>query len=160
MSGTYDVIVVGARCAGASAAMLLARNGLKVLLVDRAKFPSDIPHGHLIHRHGPRRLRDWGLLERLVATGCPPITMITRDTGSFPLVGRDLVVDGVAAGYGPRRIVLDKLLIEGAVEAGVELRDGFATEEYISDGDRVTGIRGSDHTGGVRVTERATITVG
>jgi flavin-dependent dehydrogenase len=160
MSGTYDVIVVGARCAGASTAMQLARKGLKVLLVDRARFPSDIPHGHLIHRHGPRLLRDWGLLERLGATGCPPITTITRDTGSFPLVGRDLVVDGVAAAYGPRRIVLDKLLIEGAVEAGVELRDGFAIEEYTGDGNRVTGIRGRGRTSGARVMERAIITVG
>jgi flavin-dependent dehydrogenase len=160
MSGTYDVIVVGARCAGASTAILLARNGLKVLLVDRAKFPSDIPHGHLIHRHGPRRLRDWGLLERLVASGCPPITTITRDTGPFPLMGRDLTIDGVAAAYGPRRIALDKLLIEAAVEAGVELRDGFAVEEYTSEGTRVTGVRGRDRTSGARVTERAAITVG
>jgi flavin-dependent dehydrogenase len=160
MSGTYDVIVVGARCAGASTAMLLGRKGLKVLLVDRARFPSDIPHGHLIHRHGPRRLRDWGLLERLVAAGCPPITTITRDTGSFPLVGRDLVIDGVAAAYGPRRIALDKLLIDGAVEAGVELRAGFAIDEYTGDENRVTGIRGRDRAGGARVTERAAITVG
>src|SRR5258708_11908924 len=117
MSGTHDVIVVGARCAGASTAMLLARNGLKVLLVDRAKFPSDIPHGHLIHRHGPGRLRDWGLLERLVASGCPPITTITRDTGPFPLVGRDLVIDGVAPAYRPRPIPLAGLLITTPAEA-------------------------------------------
>jgi hypothetical protein len=48
---------------------------------------------------------------------------------TVPLVARDLVVDGIAAAYGPRRIVLDKLLVDAAVEAGVELRDGFATEE-------------------------------
>src|SRR5260221_6430105 len=142
MSGTYDVIVVGARCAGASTAMLLARDGLKVLLVDRAKLPSDIPHGHLIHRHGPRRLRDWGLLERLVATGCPPITTITRDTGPFPLVGRDLVIDGVAAAYGPRRITLDNLLIDGALEAGGELRGRVPGEEYTSDRKKLTRVRG------------------
>lgn len=160
MTGEYDAMVVGARCAGASTAMLLARKGHKVLLVDRSRFPSDIPHGHLIHRHGPRRLRDWGLLERLVATGCPPITALTRDIGPFPLVARDLVVDGIAAAYGPRRIVLDKLLVDAAVEAGVELRDGFVTEEYVSDGHRMTGIRGRSRTGRSRVTEHATITVG
>ena len=54
----HDVIVVGARCAGAATAMLLARAGARVLLLDRATLPSDIPHGHFIHRHGPRRLRD------------------------------------------------------------------------------------------------------
>jgi len=51
---SYDAIIVGARCAGAPLAMLLARRGAKVLLLDRAAFPSDIPHGHFIHRHGPR----------------------------------------------------------------------------------------------------------
>ena len=59
----YDAIVVGARCAGASTAMLLARRGHRVLLVDRAKFPSDIPHGHAIHMGGPARLARWGLLD-------------------------------------------------------------------------------------------------
>ncbi len=61
----HDVIIVGARCAGSSLAMLLARQGVRVLVVDRASFPSEIPHGHFIHRHGPRRLRDWGLLDRI-----------------------------------------------------------------------------------------------
>ena len=74
MIDSYDVIVVGARCAGAPTAMLLARKGLDVLLVDRAQFPSDIPHGHFIHRHGPRRLAEWGLLDRVLASGCPRVT--------------------------------------------------------------------------------------
>jgi 2-polyprenyl-6-methoxyphenol hydroxylase-like FAD-dependent oxidoreductase len=64
-----DIIVVGARCGGAPTAMLLARKGYSVLLVDRARFPSDIPHGHFIHKHGPRRLCAWGLLDRVLATG-------------------------------------------------------------------------------------------
>jgi 2-polyprenyl-6-methoxyphenol hydroxylase-like FAD-dependent oxidoreductase len=63
----YDAIVVGARCAGAPLAMLLARQGARVLLVDRATFPSDIPHGYFIHRHGPKRLHDWGVLPRIAA---------------------------------------------------------------------------------------------
>jgi glycine/D-amino acid oxidase-like deaminating enzyme len=54
--GMYDAIVIGARCAGSATAMLLAREGMNVLLVDRAELPSDIPHGHFIHRHG---LVDW-----------------------------------------------------------------------------------------------------
>jgi flavin-dependent dehydrogenase len=160
MDRMYDVIVVGARCAGAPTAMLLARKGYKVLLLDRSTFPSDIPHGHFIHRHGPRRLRDWGLLDRVVATGCPPSTTITWDTGDFPLVGRDLVLDGVAAGYGPRRGALDKVLVDAAIEAGAEVREGFATEGYVSDGHRMTGVRGRDRVSGALVTERAVITVG
>src|SRR5262245_27887104 len=73
-SAMYDVIVIGARCAGASTALLLGRKGYKVLLVDRARFPSDVPHGHFIHRHGPQRLTRWGLLDRITATNCPPVT--------------------------------------------------------------------------------------
>src|SRR5215469_18642457 len=102
----YDAIVVGARIAGAATAMLLARRGLDVLLVDRARFPSEIPHGHYVHMHGPLRLAAWGLLDRVLATGCPPITSITMDLGDFPLTGRGLVVDGVPVGVAPRRAAL------------------------------------------------------
>ena len=76
----YDAIVIGARCGGAATAMLLARKGHRVLLVDRAMFPSDIPHGHFIHRHGPGRLAAWGLLDAVLATGCPPVTRSTPGT--------------------------------------------------------------------------------
>ncbi len=156
----YDVIVIGARCAGAPTAMLLTRRGHKVLLVDRATFPSDIPHGHFIHRHGPRRLHRWGLLDRVVASGCPAVTAVTSDYGDFPLAGRDLTAEGVALGYGPRRAALDQILVEAAVAAGAELREGFAVEGFASDGDRITGIRGRDRRGGAPVTEYATVTVG
>jgi 2-polyprenyl-6-methoxyphenol hydroxylase-like FAD-dependent oxidoreductase len=80
----YDVIIVGARCAGAPLTMLLARRGATVLLVDRATFPSDIPHGHFIHRHGPQRLKQWGLLDK-VAARTPAITNMLFDAGDFPL---------------------------------------------------------------------------
>lgn len=156
----YDVIVVGARCAGAPTAMLLARKGHRVLLVDRATFPSDIPHGHLIHRGGPRRLHDWGLLDRVIATGCPPIDSVTLDFGDFPLTGAGLAADGVAVAYGPRRSALDKVLVDAAVEAGAELREGFVVDGFAGDGDRIAGIRGRHAGGRAAVTERATVTVG
>src|SRR5688500_3678507 len=105
----YDVIVVGARCAGAPLAMLLARTGARVLLLDRVRFPSDIPHGHFIHRHGPRRLRSWGLLDRLAAR-TPAVANMLIDVGDFPLRALNLIEDGMAWGYGPRRSTLDKLL--------------------------------------------------
>ncbi len=163
MTGTsshYDVIVVGARCAGASTAMLLARKGLSVLLVDRATFPSDIAHGHLIHKHGPGRLASWGLLDRVVATNCPPITSLSVDLGDFPLVGTDLAVDGVAFGYGPRRSALDNVLVEAAVEAGAELREGVVVEEFLREEDQVTGIRGRDRKTNSSFDASAAITVG
>ncbi|HEU4564933.1 MAG TPA: NAD(P)/FAD-dependent oxidoreductase [Gemmatimonadaceae bacterium] len=154
-----DVIVIGARCAGASTAMLLARKGYDVLLVDRAAFPSDIPHGHFIHRHGPRRLARWGLLDRVAATNCPPVTSFTTDFGDFTLTGHDLARDGVAMGYAPRRGAMDKLLVDAAVEAGAELRERFAVSELVTDRDRVAGVRGAG-SGGTPVAERARVTVG
>jgi len=83
----YDVIVVGARCAGSPLAMLLARKGYRVALVDRATFPSDVPHGHVILYRGVRFLRDWGLLERVERSNCPPMRRHTFDLGDFPLSG-------------------------------------------------------------------------
>src|SRR4029079_605149 len=156
----HDVIVIGARCAGASTAMLLARKGCKVLLVDRATFPSDLPHGHFIPRHAPTRLARWGLLDRIVATNCPAATTSIMDLGDFPLVGTGLVVDGVALGYGPRRSVFDTVLVNAAVDAGAELRTGFAVDGFTTDGDRITGIRGRAARGGGPVTESASIVVG
>src|SRR4029453_18293159 len=100
-------IGLGARCAGSPAAMLLARAGARVLLVDRAAFPSDIPHGHFIHRHRPKRLRHWGLLSP-IADRTPPVTSMLVGLGDFPLRAEHLVEDGVAWGYGPRRITLDQ----------------------------------------------------
>ena len=156
----YDAIIVGARCAGASTAMLLARKGHKVLLVDRSTFPSDIPHGHLIHRHGPKRLHDWGLLDRIVATGCPAITEMSTDYGGIQLRGRELELDGVATAYGPRRVALDQVLVDAAIEAGAEFRPGFMVEEFVSSDGAITGVRGHGIHHGLAGEERAWITIG
>lgn len=156
----YDAIVIGARCGGAATAMLLARKGHRVLLVDRASFPSDIPHGHLIHRGGPKRLARWGLYDRIVATGCPALMSMTVDLGDFPLSAMDLAVDGVPVAIGPRRSALDRVLVDAAVEAGAEFRAGFSVEALAKEGDRVAGIRGGDRRAGTSVTERAAITIG
>jgi len=154
----FDVIVVGARCAGAPLAMLLARRGAKVLLIDRATFPSDIPHGHFIHRRGPRTLRDWGLLDQ-VAAHAPGVSTMVIDVGDFPLRVGSLIEDGLPWGYGPRRSTLDKILIDAAIGSGVEFREGVSVSEYIFEDSRVVGIRG--RRGGSReVEERATITIG
>src|SRR4051794_14186289 len=156
----YDTIVVGARCAGAATAMLLARRGLDVLLVDRASFPSEIPHGHLIYRHGPGRLARWGLLDRLLERGTPPITTATTDFGDYPMTATGLVDDGVPYAIAPRRSVLDEVLVQAAVQAGAELREGFAVLGPLTDGERVTGVRGRAGVGGAVVEEHATIVVG
>ena len=77
----HDVIVVGTRVAGAPTALLLARRGYRVLAVDRATFPSDTLSTHVLHAPGVAALRRWGLLDALVATGCPPILGYTFDFG-------------------------------------------------------------------------------
>ena len=154
----YDVITVGARCAGSPTALLLARKGYKVLAVDRAAFPSDTISTHLIHPPGLSALKRWGLLDRLVATGCPSIHTYAFDVGPFTISGSPGNGD-VAVSYGPRRTVLDKLLVDAAAEAGVEVREEFTVDELVTDGDRVIGIRGHGK-GGQSVTERASVVVG
>jgi flavin-dependent dehydrogenase len=154
----YDAIIVGARCAGSPLAMLLARRGARVLVVDRATFPSNIPHGHFIHRHGPKRLQHWGLLDEIAAASTPVTSMLT-DFGDFPLVAHGLEVDGVAWGYGPRRTALDKILVDAAAGSGAEVRQGFNVEEFVFEDGRLAGIRGRGANGS-QIEERATITVG
>src|SRR5262245_50783334 len=102
----YDVIVVGARCAGASLAMLLARAGHRVALLDRASFPSDTMSTHFLWQRGAARLRAWGLLDPLEARGCAPISEITFDVGPVQLRGIGPAVGSVADTYCPRRTVL------------------------------------------------------
>ncbi len=155
----YDAIVIGARCAGSPTAMLLARKGYRVLLVDRATFPSDIARLHYMRQPGVASLKRWGLLDQVAASNCPPILAITVDFGDFPLRGFPTPADGVAEAYGPRRIVLDKILVDAAVEAGAELREGFAVQEILVEGGQVTGIRGRSRGRGGS-TERARIVVG
>jgi flavin-dependent dehydrogenase len=154
----HDVIIVGARCAGSSLAMLLARQGVRVLLVDRASFPSDIPHGHFVHRHGPRRLRDWGVLDKIAAR-TPAISSMIFDAGDFPLIARNLVEDGLAWGYGPRRSTLDAVLIDAAAASGAEVRPAFSVFEYIIENGTVVGIHGRTQDG-TTVLERAPLVIG
>jgi flavin-dependent dehydrogenase len=153
MPKEYDAIVVGARCAGSPTAMLLARRGYRVLAVDRATFPSDTISTHLIHRPGVEALHRWGLLDRAVATGSPPIDTYATDFGPFTLTGEP------GSAYAPRRTVLDALLVEAASEAGAEIRESFTVEGLVFEDGRVVGLRGHER-GGATVTERARVVVG
>jgi 2-polyprenyl-6-methoxyphenol hydroxylase-like FAD-dependent oxidoreductase len=156
----YDAIIVGARCAGAPTALLLGRKGYRVLLVDRATFPSDTMSTHILWPHGAEVMHRWGLLDQLAATGCPPIALrLIFDVGPFALTGGVTDSNGGRGGFCPRRTVLDKLLVDAAVEAGAELREGFTVETLLWEGDRVVGIRGHSRKGAT-IDERAHVVVG
>lgn len=155
----YDAIVVGARCAGSPTAMLLARSGHRVLLVDRATFPSDTMSTHLVHAPGVAALQRWGLLDELAATGSPPIATYVYDFGPFEISGTPRPADGVAGALCPRRTVLDDLLVRAAVAAGAELREAFTVDELLFEDGAVTGVRGHAQ-GGAAVTERARVVIG
>jgi flavin-dependent dehydrogenase len=160
--GRYDAVVVGARCAGSPTAMLLARAGHRVLLVDRDSFPSDIFRAHVVRRPGAEALTRWGLMERVLATGCPPFTRYTTDFGDFPLAGSPAMPPGQPREVAPRRKVLDHLLVQAAVEAGAELREQAAVEDLLWDDERgtrrVVGITG--RSGGQPFEARASVVIG
>ena len=103
-------------------------------------------------------LAHWGLIDRVIATGCPPIHTYAFDFGPFVITGSPGTPDFPVA-YAPRRIVLDKILVDAAREAGAEIREGFSVDEIIREGGRVVGIAGRDKNGAA-VSERAAVLVG
>jgi len=159
MATEYDAIVVGARCAGAPTAMLLARKGYRVLVVDRASFPSDTLSTHMIHAPGVAALSRWGLLDAVTATGCPPVETYSFDFGPFTITGNPRPRDGIATAYAPRRTVLDKILVDAANHAGAEVRERFTVDDVVVEDGTVVGIRGHGE-GGETVFERARVVIG
>lgn len=159
-AGRYDVIVVGSRVAGAATAMLLARQGLRVLAVDRVSFPSDTISSHQLQVPGAALLQRWGLLGKLAAAGTPPASRVRFDAGrGLVMDGRFPAYEGVDALYSPRRTLLDSVLVEAAREAGAEVRENFRVTQVTASGGRVTGIRGCAR-GGPAVTETASLVIG
>jgi 2-polyprenyl-6-methoxyphenol hydroxylase-like FAD-dependent oxidoreductase len=138
--------------------MLLARKGYRVLLVDRATFPSDTVSTHILHPLGAAALARWSLLDRLATTGCPPIHTYAFDFGPFTIAGAPGTAEAPVA-YCPRRTILDKLLVDAAAQSGAEIREGFGVEEVLIEDGRVVGIKGRSKHGGSAV-ERAQIVVG
>jgi flavin-dependent dehydrogenase len=155
----YDVIVVGARCAGSPVAMLLARRGHRVLLVDRSTFPSDTPSTHYIHQAGLARLQDWGLLDRVVGTGVPAIRHLNFTYTGIEIAGFADPIEGVDAVYCPRRTVLDSVLVDAAREAGVDVIEDFTMSDVVFADGRAIGIRGRQR-GGAELEFRSAFVVG
>lgn len=157
---SVDVLVVGARCAGAATARLLAGQGARVLVVDRAPAGADTLSTHALMRGAVVQLSRWGLLPRLVARGTPAVRHTT-----FDYEGESVRIEitpkyGTDALYAPRRTVLDGLLQDAAQAAGATLRLGCRLVGLDTDaGGRVSGARIEDAGGGVR-TVRAGMVVG
>jgi 2-polyprenyl-6-methoxyphenol hydroxylase-like FAD-dependent oxidoreductase len=147
----HDVVIVGARAAGAATAMLLARAGLDVVVVDRTGYGADTLSTHALMRGGVLQLSRWGVLDRVVAAGTPPIRRTT-----FRYADQDVTIPvkpaaGVDALYAPRRTLLDPILVDAAAAAGADVRHGFAVTELLrGDGGRVDGVVGRDGQGRTR----------
>jgi 2-polyprenyl-6-methoxyphenol hydroxylase-like FAD-dependent oxidoreductase len=139
--------------------MLLARRGYKVLVVDRAAFPSDTLSTHQVQVPGIAMLDRWGLLDRVIASGAPATRHLRFDQELAQLDGHFPTFQGVDALYSPRRTVLDAILLDAAREAGAEVREQFVVDELVTDDGRVSGIRGGQK-GGARVAEAARLVVG
>ncbi len=162
----YDVVIVGARASGAATAMLLARKGLRVLLVDRSRYGTDTISTHALMRGGVLLLTRWGLLDRLIDAGTPAVRRTQFHYGSDGTCPADsLTVTikptfGVEALYAPRRTLLDAVLVDAAVAAGAEIRFGVTVTGLLrDDSGSVVGVVGRDRSGRP-VSERARLTVG
>ena len=139
LNGSYQAIVIGARCAGGATAMLLARAGVRVLLLEQGARGADTLSTHALMRGGVLQLARWGLLEAIVAAGTPRIETTTFHYGQEAIAIRIKPRDGVDALYAPRRTLIDPLLADAAGEAGADVL-------YRA---RVTGLR-RDRRGRVR----------
>jgi 2-polyprenyl-6-methoxyphenol hydroxylase-like FAD-dependent oxidoreductase len=141
LSDSYDIVVIGARAAGASTAMLLARCGYSVLMVDRAREGTDTVSTHTLLRSGVLQMKRWGLLDQLADSGTPPIGRVTLGFGR-ELVPIDLKEEqGVGTLYAPRRTVLDPILVAAGVDEGVEYLSQTRALDLVRDVQgRVTGV--------------------
>jgi 2-polyprenyl-6-methoxyphenol hydroxylase-like FAD-dependent oxidoreductase len=156
---SVDAVIVGARCAGAATALLLARAGARVLLLDKGAYGSDTTSTHALMRGGVLQLQRWGVLPAIVAAGTPPVHATT-----FSYSEQDITVPieprfGVDALYAPRRALLDRTLVDAATASGAEVSYRTRIDDVIVDADgRVRGVVAV--AGGTRQRIEADIVVG
>jgi flavin-dependent dehydrogenase len=156
---TVDAVIVGARCAGAATALLLARAGARVLLLDKGVYGSDTLSTHALMRGAVLQLHRWGVLPAIIAAGTPPVHATT-----FSYTEHDVTVPiepkaGVDALFAPRRALLDRTLVDAARDSGAEVRYGVRIEDVIRDDrGRVRGVTAVE--GGARQRIEAGIVIG
>lgn len=154
-TGSYDVVIVGGRVGGAATALLLARRGHRVLVLDQEQPGRDTLSTHALMRTGVLQLQRWGLLDRVVAAGTPAVDRVTFHYGDQTV---PIMLDEPL--YAPRRTVLDPILVDAAREAGAEFRFGARTDRILwGSGGRVAGVAGAER-GGTPFAARARVTVG
>ena len=157
----YDVVVVGGRIAGASTALLLARAGVRVAVVERGRRGSDTVSTHGLMRAGVLQLSRWGLLDRVIAAGTPPISRTVFHYADGEQVQVSIRPSpGVDALYAPRRTVLDRILVDAAEEAGADVFHETPVTSLLRDPDgRVRGVAAHD-ADGTRLELEGELTIG
>ncbi len=156
----YDAVIVGARAAGAATAMLLARAGLRVLVVERNRYGADTLSTHALMRGGIMQLHRWGLLDAVVAAGTPAVRRTRFRLAQDTIDVSVKPAHGVDALYAPRRTVLDPILVDAAIAAGADVSYGVTVTNLRWDRHgRVVGVDGRDDTGRF-VTADAGIVIG
>jgi len=160
MHDHYDVIVVGGRAAGAATAMLLARGGLRVLVIEATRRGTDTLSTHALMRGGVLQLHRWGQLGAVTATGTPAIRATEFSYGGELETVDIRTADGVSALRAPRRTVLDPLLLDAAQAAGAEIRSPAQVTALLTDRGRVRGIEGITRGTGTAFRATAALTVG
>ncbi|WP_454793446.1 NAD(P)/FAD-dependent oxidoreductase [Mycolicibacterium lutetiense] len=147
---SFDVVVVGGRCAGSALAAYLARAGMRVCLVDKANFPSETPSTHVIQPRGVEILDELGVLGPVLAHGAVQLDR-------FSLVNDDVRIDGVlddgfaCPGLNARRTILDQELQQAAIRSGVEVWNRCRVTGLRRTGGRVTGVETVDGLLGCRL---------
>ena len=131
----YDVIVVGGRCAGAASALLLARAGARVLLLERQKYGSDTVSTHALMRGGVMQLKNWGLLPEIVRAGTPQVRQSVFHYGQHQTEIAIAPEYGVDFLLAPRRWLLDRVLVDAARSAGVDVRHGVTVRDLLQAAD-------------------------
>ncbi len=157
MDPRYDTIVVGGRCAGAATAMLLARGGLRVLVIEAARPGTETLSTHALMRGGVLQLDRWGLLDAVVAAGTPAIRYAEFVYGEQVETLDIRPGGGVCALYAPRRTLLDPLLLEAARAAGAEVRTAARVTGILTDEHGVYGVDGVQRGRPFRATAALTI---
>lgn len=140
----YDVIIVGSRCSGAAAGMLLARQGHRVLLLDKDQFPSNKMSTHFMKRAGVAFLDKWGVLDQVATCGAPIVNKWDYNYEGIRIVGQGKAIAGIQNEYAVRRLELDQILIEAAQKAGAHHHAGFRVTDLIWSDERVVGIKGTE----------------